>query len=171
MTGASATVPRPARLTHIQFRRFAGCPVCNLHLRSFVSRHDELVDASIHEVVVFHSSAEQLLEHASDLPFDVIPDPAKRLYKEFGVESSAWAILHPRAWWTIMRAVSSSLVRVLSGKQPLPSINPDGGRNGLPADLVVDETGRILEAHYGKHASDQLSVNQILALAQSARHQ
>ncbi|WP_083871427.1 peroxiredoxin-like family protein [Nocardia aobensis] len=171
MTGALAPVPHPNQLTHIQFRRFAGCPVCNLHLRSFVSRHDDLVNAGVHEIVVFHSPADELLKHASLLPFDVIPDPTKRLYKEFGVESSAWAILHPRAWWTIMRAVAVSLVHVLSGKQPLPSMNPDGGRNGLPADLIVDGTGRILEVHYGKHAGDQLSVDDVLALAQRTAHQ
>jgi len=32
-------IPEPDGLVHLQFRRFAGCPVCNLHLRSFASRH------------------------------------------------------------------------------------------------------------------------------------
>lgn len=31
-------VPGP-KFTHLQFRRFAGCPVCNLHLRSFARGH------------------------------------------------------------------------------------------------------------------------------------
>ncbi|HMZ13123.1 MAG TPA: AhpC/TSA family protein, partial [Mycobacterium sp.] len=34
MDGASIRVPGPGRL-HLQFRRFAGCPICSLHLRSF----------------------------------------------------------------------------------------------------------------------------------------
>jgi hypothetical protein len=27
------TVPTPDALTHLQLRRYAGCPICNLHLR------------------------------------------------------------------------------------------------------------------------------------------
>jgi hypothetical protein len=27
-------VPDPTRLTHLQFRRFVGCPICSLHLQS-----------------------------------------------------------------------------------------------------------------------------------------
>jgi hypothetical protein len=38
------------RLIHLQFRRFAGCPVRNLHLRSVVRRHEEVEAAGIREV-------------------------------------------------------------------------------------------------------------------------
>ena len=30
-------LPDPASLVHLQFRRYAGCPFCNLHLRSLPS--------------------------------------------------------------------------------------------------------------------------------------
>ena len=33
VTGNRIAVPDPNRLAHLQFRRFAGCPICNLHLR------------------------------------------------------------------------------------------------------------------------------------------
>ena len=46
-------VPDRERKVHLQFRRFAGCPVCNLHLHSIVQRNDEIQEASIREVVVF----------------------------------------------------------------------------------------------------------------------
>ena len=39
VSGERVAVPDPDRLVHLQFRRFAGCPVCNLHLRSIVRRH------------------------------------------------------------------------------------------------------------------------------------
>jgi hypothetical protein len=51
-------IPDPERLIHLQFRRFAGCPICNLHMRSISGRHDEIVAAGVREVVVFHSSAD-----------------------------------------------------------------------------------------------------------------
>jgi hypothetical protein len=80
-------VPAREGLTHLQFRRFAGCPICNLHLRSVVGRHDEIVAAGISEVVVFHSSVEDMLPHQGELPFAAIADPDRELYTLFGDRS------------------------------------------------------------------------------------
>ena len=72
--GSEISIPDGTRIVHLQLRRFAGCPICNLHVRSIARRHDELVAAGILEVVVFHSTAEEMRAH-SDLPFDVVADP------------------------------------------------------------------------------------------------
>lgn len=98
ISGEPVRIPDSDRLVHLQFRRFAGCPFCNLHLRSVVQRHDDIVAAGIREVVVFHSSVAELLSQQDDAPFAVVADPDKRLYVEFGVESSVRAVLDPRAW-------------------------------------------------------------------------
>nr|WP_262701733.1 hypothetical protein [Streptomyces sp. NEAU-383] len=42
--------------------------------------------------------AEELREHTDGLPFAVVADPGKRLYREFGVEQARRALLSPRAW-------------------------------------------------------------------------
>jgi hypothetical protein len=130
-------IPDRHRIVHLQFRRFAGCPVCNLHLQSIVRHHEEIVAASIEEVVVFHSAAEELLNHAGTLPFAVIADPHKHLYREFGVESDSRALLDPRAWLPILRGVLRSLRAIAREQEPLPSVNPHGGRLGLPADFLI----------------------------------
>lgn len=46
-------VPAATGRTHLQFRRFAACPICHLHLRSFANRHQEVADSGITEVVFF----------------------------------------------------------------------------------------------------------------------
>src|SRR5436190_16233466 len=98
-SGELVTIPDPAGdFVHLQLRRFAGCPVCNLHLRSIVARHHEITAAGITEVVVFHSPADELRQHAAGLPFAVVADPDKALYRELGAESSPRAMLDPRAW-------------------------------------------------------------------------
>ena len=165
----STTVSVPGDgLTHLQFRRFAGCPVCNMHLRSFVRRHDEIETAGIREVVFFHSSKEDLLEHASDLPFAVIADPRKRYYAKFGVESGKRALFHPRVWGSILKGVLLSLGDVLRGRKPAPSLRPVGGRWGLPADFLIDRDGAVVAVKYGEHAYDQWSVDEVLDLASHA---
>ena len=162
-------IPDQQRLVHLQFRRFAGCPVCNLHLRSFVQRHEEIEASSVQEVVVFHSTAEVLLPHAAELPFAVIADPGKQLYREFGVESGLRALFDPRAWIPILRGVFRSLRAVLHKQEPMPSIRPEGGRFGLPADFLIARDGRVLASKYGAHAYDQWSVDEVLTLARGAQ--
>jgi len=160
-------IPDRSQLVHLQFRRFAGCPVCNLHLYSIVRRYEDILAASIREVVVFHSTAAALLPHAGDLPFAVVADPDKRLFTEFGVESGPRALLDPRAWLPVLRGVFRSLRAILHGQQPIPTMNPHGGRLGLPADFLIASDGRVLACKYGSHAYDQWSVDEILALAGS----
>lgn len=160
ISGGRARLPDPDRLVHLQFRRFAGCPFCNLHLRSVAQRHDEIDAAGIREVVVFHSTAQQLLSHHEDVPFVVVADPGKRLYREFGVESSTRAVLDPRAWLPALRGVARL-------RRPL-AIDLHGGPLGLPADFLVAGDGRVLARKYGTHAYDQWSVDELLHFAASA---
>ncbi|MFF5225631.1 peroxiredoxin-like family protein [Dactylosporangium sp. NPDC000521] len=169
VVGEPVAVPDPTLLVHLQFRRFAGCPVCNLHLRSIVRRHDEITASGVREVVVFHSSAAELRPHVAGLPFAVVPDPQKRLYREFGVESSRRALLNPRVWPTILRAVARSTWALLRGRERPPSLIPTGGRFGLPADFLIAPDGTVLASKYGDHAYDQWSVDELLALAARAR--
>lgn len=152
-------IPDPERLVHIQFRRFAGCPFCSLHLGSIMRRHDEISAAGIREVIVFRSTAEALRSHQVDTPFAVIADPEERLYGEFGVESALRSILNPRVWVVALRGVINSLPK-------LPVIPPKGrGMVGLPADFLIASDGRVLACKYGAHAYDQWSVDELLALA------
>jgi peroxiredoxin len=159
INGEPAPVPDAGRLVHLQFRRYAGCPVCNLHLRSFAARHDELVAAGIREVVVFHSRAETMREFQGQLPFAAIADPEKKLYAEFGVETmSPWLGLDPRSWLAAGRAITRA-----------PSLHGAAGHGeqhmGLPADFLVGRDGQILAAKYGRRVDDHWCVDELLHLA------
>lgn len=167
LSGGTIDLADGTGLTHIQFRRFAGCPVCSLHLRSFVTRKAE-VDAALREVVIFHSSAEDLVAYAADIPFPFVADPKKELYGSYGVEASVRALLHPRAWPAIFRGVMAALPGVLLRRQPMPPLFPKGGRYGLPADFLISPNGIVIDAHYGEHADDQWSVDDVLSIA--AKH-
>jgi len=158
--GVEVVIPDAgARWVHLQFRRFAGCPICNLHLHSFVTRNADLQAAGIHEVVVFHSSNASLLPFQGTFPFDVIGDPEKDLYREFGVESSIYSILNPGAWPAMWEG------HALKDK---PTGDPEGGPLGLPADILIAADGKVVASHYGKHAYDQWSVDELIALTKTA---
>ncbi|WP_426403607.1 peroxiredoxin-like family protein [Streptomyces sp. R-07] len=165
--GPPLALPDRERPTHVQFRRFAGCPVCNLHLRSVVLRHDEIERAGISEVVLFHSPAEELRTHVEHLPFPVVADPGRLLYAEFGVESHRRALLDPRAWPAIARAVLRSTGQFLRGRERPPASAQPAGRLGLPADFLITPDGRVAAVKYGDHAYDQWSVDELLAHAKA----
>lgn len=152
----SVQVPDPDQIVHLQFRRYAGCPICTTHLRAFAARHDEIAAAGIHEVVVFHSERDALLKHRAHLPFDVVPDPTKGLYREFGVERSLRAVLHPSSWLAGIR-----------GWSPARGLRAGaGGYLGLPADFLIGPDGQVLARHYGTHANDNWSVDTMLSLVE-----
>jgi hypothetical protein len=159
--GKPVRLTEPERLVHLQFRRFAGSPACSFHLRDFNARHHEIGGAGVVEVVVFHSSPEALRAHHGDLPFAVVADPSRWLYREFAVETSSWAGFHPGALLAALRGCTFA-------RRPFPSPRR-GGRGALPADFLIDDSGRLLACRHDCHPYDQWSVDELLALASEHR--
>lgn len=156
--GSQLTVPEsPSKFTHLQFRRFAGCPICNFHLHTFFKSYDQIEAAGIHEVIFFHSSMSEMKKYQKDLAFAAVADPEKTFYARFGVERSIWASLHPRALWAAIKGM-------LLGKMGLKMEN---GPLGLPADILIDQKGTVVAAKYGTHAYDQWEVAELLSIAKS----
>ncbi|MFW6600042.1 peroxiredoxin-like family protein [Propionibacteriaceae bacterium Y2011] len=163
--GEVVSLPDPDRVIHLQFRRFAGCPLCCVHLRDVARRYDEIRSAGIVELAVFHSEVDAMQVHQGDLPFAVVSDPARVLYDEFGLHTSARAVLDPRAWtgplnpyaWQVglrERAELNRLGRFGRGETWLM----------LPGDFLIAPDGRLLAAHYGVHANDHWSVDELLGI-------
>lgn len=166
--GVTVPIPDPESAVHLQFRRFAGCPICNVHLQTIIRRHDEITAAGIREVVLFHSTLEEFAEYVDDMPFDLIADPDRTLYRRFGVETSVRSVADPRSAMPVVKGVlDSSLRGRLRLKAGLHTAN--GGHLGLPADFLIDRDGTVIDAGYGKHAGDQWTVDALLERAKVRR--
>jgi len=156
---SEAEIPHSSMITHLQFRRFAGCPMCNLHIHSFVQRNNELLAHGVQEISVFHSSKKAMLKHHASAPFALIADPGKSLYREFGVEASLFSVLHPGSWGPMIKGIFQHGVSPPAfGENPL----------GLPADFLIDRSGKIVNLKYGSHAYDQWTVDEVIELAKKA---
>ncbi len=153
----SVSVPGSTSV-HLQFRRFAGCPVCNLHLRSFARATEELAASHIQTIAFFHSNAELMRPYQGDLPFPVVPDPERRWYTEFGVERARFAVASPKVIWSALKGL------VLAPSNPFAG---GSDQTGLPADILIDTTGTIIAVHYGAHADDQWTVDDVIRLSAS----
>ncbi len=150
--GMPLRIPSPTGLTHLQFRRFVGCPICSLHLRGFAKRSEELNKSGVQEVIFFHSKPDELALYQKNFPFPLIADPDKLYYISFGVEKSFWASRHPKAAWK----------GIVGAFQGLIATKATGGTDSLPADFLLNSEGKIIALHYGTHADDQWSVKQVL---------
>src|SRR5436305_12800907 len=157
VTGESIKFPDPNRLVHLQLRRFVDCPICNTHIAEMRGRAREIEAAGIKEVIVFHSSARSIRAYQKDLPFELVGDPKKALYKEFGVEASI-GFLTPKSLGAAMRGVGHGHFGLRLG----------GGPFGLPADFLIAPSGQIEAVKYGTHAYDQWSVDELIARARGA---
>lgn len=158
VSGKELHVPDSGLLTHLQFRRFVGCPICNTHIGEMMKRAEEIKSAGIHEVIFFHSREEEMRPLQQGMPFDLVADAEKVYYKEFGVESSLAYILNPKA-------VVAGVRGMLRGNL---SLRMTGGPLGLPADFLIEPNGHVRAAKYGRHAYDQWLVDELLALAKGA---
>src|SRR5260370_32368079 len=82
VTGEPIKLPDPNRLVHLQFRRFVDCPICNTHIAELRGRAREIEAAGIKEVILLHSSAKSIPSYHKDVPFVLVCDTRKTLYKE-----------------------------------------------------------------------------------------
>ena len=157
VTGESIKFPDPNRVVHLQLRRFVDCPICNTHIAEMRGRAREIEAAGIKEVIVFHSSAKSIRSYQKDVPFVLVGDPKKALYKEFGVESSL-GFISRKSLGAAMRGIAHGHF----------GLRLSGGPFGLPGDFLIAPSGRIKAVKYGTHAYDQWSVDELIALAKGA---
>ena len=153
--GKELSIPAPgAKFTHVQFRRFSGCPICNTYIASLRAAANQLQEMGIYEVLFFHSTTLEVQSFHKELPFETIADPGKHFYRLVGAEKSFFASLHPSALW-------AAFVSTIKGRIGLKMT---GGPFGLPAEFLVASDGRILAAKYGLHAYDQWSMEDLVRL-------
>ena len=142
----------------ITFLRFAGCPVCNVRIHNLIEDSEELKKANIEVIAVYESSNETLSKYIKDvdIPFAMIGDPKHKLYKKYKVQKSI-----------------TKMMRTMTKKKPKEDMKEgekmyqgikykkDGSMIRIPADFIIDTTGSIKIAHYGKYIGDHISIESL----------
>lgn len=153
---------RPALL---MFHRYARCAICNKRIRELNEILPPLQAQTGIRVLFFcHSDRLHLLDEfgGAPRPFELIPDPERRVYERFGVALSLWRTLRPRSLAAIVRARTQK---------------PDDGKPAglerpltmIPADFLIDPAGRVASMHYGEHLGDTWPGSTIIRLASEHR--
>lgn len=139
----------------LSFYRYASCPFCNLRVHELARRYADYRSGGLEALAVFQSPAATIRKYVGrQAPsFAILPDPARQLYRLYGVESSWAGLLQPLVtrWPELIRAL---------GRGFLPG-SMQGEPHRLPADFLVGPDLRLLDVYYGRDIGDHMPRAQI----------
>ncbi len=144
---------------HLIFYRFAACPFCNLRFHEINQLADTYKQHNTVVLSVYESSAANIRTMMADGSFYtyVIPNPDSTLYKLFNLERSMLGLLQ-------FLLFNGGLSRAMKGRKLFKNrVSGDGHSDRLEAEFLIDENGRVVQAHYGKIQGDYLPKSEILA--------
>lgn len=141
------------RRTLLSFFRDAACPFCNFRIYELTHHHASLAALGLDIVAVFGSTQAEVLHFVArhPRPFRVAADPVGASHARYGIERSLWRKL---------RAIVTRVPTLLRGLRIVgfAGLNTN---NLMPADFLIDEDGRIVEAWYGKDAGDRIPLERV----------
>jgi len=134
----------------ISFFRYASCPLCNQRVHNIIQVYDEWKKKKLRVLTIFESSAESISRYVqNNTPFPVIPDPNRKLYKLYQLESS------------LLKFIKGALPFIKAFYSGFYPGKMEGDRFIVPADFLVDREGILHTAYYGRHIGDHLSIHEI----------
>lgn len=141
--------------TALIFLRYYGCPICQLDIREYAESYGAITAAGGQILIVLQSDPEalagQLTPH--DLPFDILCDPERALYRQFAIEPAP-SMLKMMSLGAVKKAVRATRRGFRHGAY-------EGVEEQLPAAFLLDREGTVLWAHYGKDVGDVPTAEEI----------
>mgnify|MGYP003625437006 CR=1 FL=1 len=138
----------------LSFFRFASCPFCNMRMHELVKRYNELGN-NFTIVAIFDSPIDNLILHAEghNAPFPILADADNLYYKIYGIEHSILGVIKGMLFRipTLLRGMRKGYI----------PITIKGRMTTMPADFLIDSTGIVQQAYYGKDEGDHLSFDRV----------
>ena len=151
--GQPISIGGRGRRTLLSFFRDAACPFCNFRIFELTHHHQALSALGLDVVAVFGSSREDVLRFVArhPRPFRIAADPEGATHARYGIERSLWRKL---------KAIATRVPTLLKGLRIVGWAGLDTN-NLMPADFLIDEDGRIVEAWYGRDAGDRIPLERV----------
>lgn len=148
----------------VAFFRYASCPLCNLRVHELRRHHDELKGRGLSIIAVFQSPPQSIADYVGrqEVEFPLVGDPALALYRRWGVERGLWGLVKAG-----VVAIGAALRALRLGYRPG---RIDGPLDRLPADFLVDSSGRLAEVFYGDHIGAHLPLATVRNRLESWSH-
>ena len=146
----------------LTFFRFSTCPLCNMRIRRIIQRWNEFSKDAV-MVAVFDAKVGELQKRMKkhDAPFVVVADETYEQFNKNGVKKSFFKFM-----WGALRSPLTLLQATLRGYVPLTL--PISKLSTIPVDILIDEEGKVVEAHYCKDTADHLPLERMIAFSNGA---
>lgn len=137
------------------FFRDAACPFCHFRIYELCNNYLEWKVAGLEIIAVFSDTADQIKRYVANhpRPFELVADPDLQLYNLYGVEQSSKALI---------KALFFNTGTIIKGfmKGARASNNPHF--KIVPADFIIDESGKVSEVWYGRDTADHIPMENIV---------
>ena len=143
----------------LTFFRFSSCPLCNMRIRKIVQRWDEFSkDAMM--VGVFDAGVDELAKRMKkhSAPFTIVADETYEHFLNNGIRKSfgKFVLGAAKSPLTLLQATLRGYVPLTLSVSKLSTI---------PADILIDESGTVVKAHYCKDTADHLPIDDLVAFS------
>jgi peroxiredoxin len=143
----------------LTFFRFSSCPLCNMRIRRITQRWNEFSNDTV-MVGVFDAGVGELQKRMKkhEVPFTLVADEHYDHFEKNGVKKSFGKFM-----WGAAKSPFTLLQATLRGYVPLTlSISK---LSTIPADILIDEHGKVVEAHYCKDTADHMPIDRMIAFS------
>jgi peroxiredoxin Q/BCP len=144
------------------FYRYPGCPLCNLHISALKRRYPDFSSGGLKIITIFESPNSKFDPEMKDvraMPFPLIADPERVLYRAYGTEVKLSGVVRPSVGATFLKAIFSGY------KQG----NIDGKLGQMPAHFLIAEDGTVEQAYYGRNIADHIPFEVVEKFVESHR--
>jgi peroxiredoxin len=161
---ASDILGNPVRISDLKgkkilltFYRHVGCPFTNLRFLELQELDSYFRKMNLVVLAIYESSSENLLRYSSGESFyaRMISNTEYDLYSIYDIEQSTLKILYSM--------YKGAYAKGEEGRRRFKEIFcPEGRKDTLGGDFLIDEDGYIKYAYYNQYLGDHLPVNDII---------
>jgi len=149
---------------YLTFMRHVKCPFCNVRVHRLMGKRLALEQSGVKVISFFESSPEVIKSsvlHQGLMPWPLIGDLEKKIYKIYGVEESVIKMMKTIFAAKNMGETSSLSKKLDTAKQE----DKTHSHTLIPADFFINEDFTIERAYYGAHSDDHIEIDEILKFA------
>lgn len=149
----------------LSFYRNVVCPFCNFRVYQLSKYYSEYKD-ELEMIFVFESEGKKMLQssfHSSIAPIPMIGDAERKLYMQYGVEK-----ITPDALKLGLSPGLKIQLEEIKKEKAIQVTVEEKNSDIIPADFLIDENFKIIEAYYGKDVADYIPLETVLAFAKPA---
>jgi len=141
------------RKVWLAFFRYSGCPLCNLRVHQMIQRHEAWERQGLQIVAVFQAPVHEVEANVGkqNAPFPIVCDPDEELYRLYGLEASLAGYLSAKNLPKMAEALKEGFI---------PG-TMHGTKTRLPADFLIDATGKVVDTFYAPTIGDHIPFERI----------